>query len=215
MNAFTSRLRPAWAWLTEARHLWGATAIIVVALFLSLRAGATEQVIRLTGLVLQLLGIASVDQPELQPNGRPTQNGLFHMAAQEAKNGRRPAERVRVYEKLRQGIWSYNGLFELVDSWRESDGKRLVFRFRLLAIEDVALDSASEVQPPARRRIIPSHVKVEVWKRDGGRCVICGATDELHFDHDVPFSKGGASITAANVQLLCARHNLEKKDSIA
>ena len=55
---------------------------------------------------------------------------------------------------------------------------------------------------------------VEVWKRDGGKCVICGASNELHFDHDVPFSRGGTSIAAANVQLLCARHNLEKRDSI-
>jgi 5-methylcytosine-specific restriction endonuclease McrA len=57
-------------------------------------------------------------------------------------------------------------------------------------------------------------VKLEVWKRDDGKCVVCGASDELHFDHDVPFSLGGTSISAANVQLLCARHNLEKHDSI-
>lgn len=36
--------------------------------------------------------------------------------------------------------------------------------------------------------------------------------DNLHFDHDVPRSKGGSSITAANVKLLCARHNLQKSD---
>jgi 5-methylcytosine-specific restriction endonuclease McrA len=53
-----------------------------------------------------------------------------------------------------------------------------------------------------------------VWKRDQGRCVQCDATDNLHFDHDVPFSKGGSSITAANVKLLCARHNLAKSDKI-
>ena len=26
-----------------------------------------------------------------------------------------------------------------------------------------------------RRRIIPSHVKLEVWQRDAGKCAICGA----------------------------------------
>jgi 5-methylcytosine-specific restriction endonuclease McrA len=57
-------------------------------------------------------------------------------------------------------------------------------------------------------------VKQEVWKRDQGRCVECGATDELHFDHVVPFSKGGTSLTAENVQLLCARHNLMKSANI-
>ncbi len=30
---------------------------------------------------------------------------------QDHKEGRRPPERVRVYEKLRKGIWSYNGAF--------------------------------------------------------------------------------------------------------
>ena len=33
-------------------------------------------------------------------------------------------------------------------------------------------------------------------------------------DHDIPFSKGGSSLTAANVRLLCAKHNLEKSDKI-
>ncbi len=31
-----------------------------------------------------------------------------------------------------------------------------------------------------------------------------------HFDHDLPYSKGGTSITEDNVQLMCARHNFEK-----
>jgi len=44
--------------------------------------------------------------------------------------------------------------------------------------------------------------------------VTCGASDELHFDHIVPYSKGGSSELAANIQLLCARHNLQKSDRI-
>lgn len=66
----------------------------------------------------------------------------------------------------------------------------------------------------ARRRDIPTAVKREVWRRDGGRCVVCGATDELHFDHILPFSRGGTSLVSENVQLLCARHNIEKRDRI-
>jgi len=65
-----------------------------------------------------------------------------------------------------------------------------------------------------RSRIIPSTVKKAVWERDKGRCVMCGATDELHFDHDLPYSKGGTSITADNVKILCARHNLRKSSKI-
>ncbi|MCB0750248.1 MAG: HNH endonuclease, partial [Ignavibacteriae bacterium] len=45
-------------------------------------------------------------------------------------------------------------------------------------------------------------------------CVLCGSTDELHFDHDLPYSKGGTSISVNNVRILCARHNLAKSDKI-
>jgi HNH endonuclease len=155
-----------------------------------------------------------VDQPERFPKRGLTQNGKFHQAAQEAKDGKRRPERVRVYEKIRTGIWSYNGIFHLVDSWLERDESRSVFKFRLIAVEgDEDLNEPPSINP-TRRRVIPTAVKLAVWKRDGGKCVKCGATDELHFDHDVPWSKGGTSLTEANVQLLCARHNLEKHDHI-
>jgi hypothetical protein len=156
----------------------------------------------------------SVDQPECRPSGSLTQNGLFHRAAQEHKRGEREPERVRVYEKIRQGIWSYNGVFHLLDSWQESDGKRRVFKFRLVAVEDELDAGAGPTIPTQRRRIIPTDVKLEVWRRDRGKCVVCGAGDELHFDHIIPYSKGGTSLSPDNIQLLCARHNLEKSDDI-
>jgi hypothetical protein len=157
-----------------------------------------------------------VDQPESTPSGRLTENGKFYMAAQRCRDGLQEPERVRVYEKLRQGIWSYNGPFHLVDSWQEDDGRRLVFKFKLIPVEEEtgSLPSQAAGLPSRQRRVIPTHVKLEVWRRDKGRCVICGATDELHFDHIIPVSKGGTSLKAENVQLLCARHNLEKRDKI-
>jgi HNH endonuclease len=104
--------------------------------------------------------------------------------------------------------------FHLIDSWRERDKYREVFKYRLVAVEgDESFDSPPQ-RNVQRRRVIPTSVKLTVWKRDGGKCVICGATDELHFDHDLPWSKGGTSITAENVQLLCVRHNLQKHDHI-
>lgn len=157
----------------------------------------------------------AVDQPELTPSGSLTQNGMFHRAAQDTKADLREPERVRVYEKIRQGIWSYNGMFHLVDSWRESDGSRRVFKFKMIAVEEEIPNSSTPIAPSQPRRLIPTHVKLEVWKRDRGRCVKCGATDELHFDHIIPFSRGGTSLSADNVQLLCARHNLEKRDSLS
>jgi hypothetical protein len=155
-----------------------------------------------------------VDQPDQLPSGKLTQNGKFHQAAQEFKAGRRTPERVRVYEKIKSGIWTYNGVFHLVDSWQERDAHRIVFKFRLVAVEGDE-DLAQPVHVDAeRRRVIPTAVKLQVWKRDGGKCCMCGASDELHFDHIVPFSLGGTSLTAENIQLLCVRHNLQKRDRI-
>lgn len=154
------------------------------------------------------------DQPEFTKTVRLTDNGKFHRAAQNFKQFGQPPERVRVYEKLRAGIWSYNGLFHLVDSWTESNGIRKVFKFKLIAIDDDSLSGDGRIESAERSRVIPTHVKLEVWKRDKGRCVECGATDELHFDHVIPYSKGGTSLKAENIQLLCARHNLEKHDKI-
>ena len=155
-----------------------------------------------------------VDQLEKTSSGGLTQNGKFHAAAQAAKAGRRTPERVRVYEKIRPGIWAYNGVFHLVDSWVESDEKRRVFKFKLIAVEGEEDLTTRPLSTSLRRRIIPTAVKLAVWKRDGGKCVECGSDNELHFDHDLPWSKGGTSITEANVQLLCARHNLQKSDRI-
>ena len=45
-------------------------------------------------------------------------------------------------------------------------------------------------------------------------CVLCGSKENLHFDHDLPYSKGGSSLTSANVKILCAKHNLSKSSKI-
>jgi hypothetical protein len=156
-----------------------------------------------------------VDQPRILPSGRLTPNGYFALAVEEFKAGKRPPERVRVYEKLFPGVWSDRGEFELVDYTQKRIGGRRVFRFLLLAVAGQRqAEELPGVVPVSR--CIPSEVKKEVWKRDGGRCTFpgIGKTDNLHFDHDIPFSKGGSSMTAANVRLLCARHNLRKHDKI-
>jgi 5-methylcytosine-specific restriction endonuclease McrA len=84
-------------------------------------------------------------------------------------------------------------------------------------VENVTDQTAAEDPPDRfseRSRIIPTNVKLEVWARDNAKCVICGETNELHFDHVLPYSKGGTSLKAENIQLLCARHNLIKSANI-
>jgi hypothetical protein len=126
-----------------------------------------------------------------------------------------PPERVSVFEKIRTGIWVYNGIFELIDYWIEDSAGRKVFKFKLKSTS--ASDHHRFTKGPLSLeddRIIPSWVKLEVWKRDQGRCQKCGMGSSLHFDHIIPYSKGGSSKDPANIQILCGQHNLAKRDNI-
>lgn len=60
MTISISRIRALWPWLTEARYAWLAAGVILVALVISLRPHTPEPVIRITGLILQVLGIGTV-----------------------------------------------------------------------------------------------------------------------------------------------------------
>ena len=155
-----------------------------------------------------------IDQPATTSTGQLTENGKFYKAAHEFKQGTRPPERVRVYEKIKQGIWSYNGIFHLIDSWTEISNGRKVYKFKLAAVEGEEDLSKPIPLKSKARRVIPTFVKLEVWKRDGGKCGQCGATKDLHFDHIIPYSKGGSSNTPENIQLLCGKHNIQKYDKI-
>ena len=155
----------------------------------------------------------TVDQPIANPNGTLTANGLFYQAATRYKRNKTQPELVKVYEKIRPGIWVYNGLFELIDAWQETSNARNVFKFKLEMVDDSEYH-AIEQSEIDHSRLIPASVKLEVWKRDKGRCVLCGSKDNLHFDHIIPYSKGGSSLVAENIQLLCARHNLAKRSNI-
>jgi hypothetical protein len=153
-----------------------------------------------------------VDQPLQTPKGSWTENGKFFRAATDFKSGlRKKAELVKVYEKIADGIWCYKGFFELLDAKFLPIGGRRVFKFYLRPVERKLLGRIEELP---HNRLIPTHVKIEVWRRDRGRCVICGSDKNLHYDHEIPFSKGGSSLTAGNVRLLCVKHNLEKSDKI-
>ena len=154
-----------------------------------------------------------VDQPMSNPGGTLTQNGLFYQAASRYKQNQSSPELVKVYEKIHSGIWVYNGIFKLVDAWQEVSNARRVFKFKLEMVEEVN-DFVGKQREIEHNRLIPASVKLTVWKRDKGQCVVCGSRDNLHFDHIIPYSKGGSSLVADNIQLLCVRHNLAKKDKI-
>ena len=65
------------------------------------------------------------------------------------------------------------------------------------------------------RSLMTDDLRYRVMKRDGFRCVLCGATIDdgvkLHVDHIVPVSKGGRT-EMSNLRTLCERCNLGKSD---
>jgi hypothetical protein len=154
------------------------------------------------------------DQPRYLPTGRLTQNGFFIKTVEDAKSDLSKPEVVKVYEKIVDGVWSLKGFFELLDYKVVHDGKRNVFRYILKLTDPPDGLKEYKAQDIPHTRLVPSEIKKEVYKRDKGRCVICGSTTNLHYDHDLPYSKGGTSLTAQNVRLLCQIHNLKKSAKI-
>ena len=77
-----------------------------------------------------------VDQPLNTPNGTLTENGKFFTAAQsyKMKLSEEP-HKVKVYEKIKDGIWCYKGFFNLVDAALVNSGRRNVFKFYLKPVE--------------------------------------------------------------------------------
>tara|TARA_B100001079_G_scaffold168369_1_gene144474 strand:+ start:3782 stop:4129 length:348 start_codon:yes stop_codon:yes gene_type:complete len=75
------------------------------------------------------------------------------------------------------------------------------------------LGNSVEREENEQSRHISQSVKDKVWRRDQGKCVECGSSNRLEFDHIIPFAKGGAN-TYRNIQLLCEKCNRSKSDKI-
>ena len=102
------------------------------------------------------------------------------------------------------------GYYNLIKAYEKTEGKREVFKFLLEPSLEEEVSENSDYTDLLHNRTIPGEVQREVYLRDQGKCRICGSSDNLHFDHILPFSKGGSSKVTSNIQLLCARHNVQK-----
>ena len=94
---------------------------------------------------------------------------------------------------------------------------RIKEKYRIRQLEKIVrqelIDSGELFGDEPKRPPIPREIVDAVNKRDGGRCVYCGSTQNLQLDHIIPFSKGGAT-TLENMQLLCQKCNVEKSNKI-
>lgn len=99
----------------------------------------------------------------------------------------------------------------------EAIKEKLLKKKRKEQLEKMALrelmDEGILFPEAGKRPPIPKDVVDAVWRRDGGRCVYCGSTENLQLDHIIPFSKGGAT-TVENLQLLCQECNLQRSNKI-
>jgi 5-methylcytosine-specific restriction endonuclease McrA len=63
------------------------------------------------------------------------------------------------------------------------------------------------------RAPIPSKLARSVVERDGQRCLECGSSEVLQFDHIIPVALGGAT-SLENLQILCGDCNRSKSDTL-
>lgn len=129
----------------------------------------------------------------------------------------RKAEQIPI--KLNQIIWIYKSSFYRVQGIYTDE------QFKLLIMEDFDKErrkferlkhkfSTDEEESTIRRPRIPENIRVEVWRRDSGKCARCQSRENLEYDHIIPLSKGGSN-TARNIELLCEKCNRSKGAEIA
>lgn len=113
--------------------------------------------------------------------------------------------------------WTHSGLFWADAELTDEEVELLLFdreRRRDAKFDRLRKIRARETDlAGARRERIPDEVRAFVWERDEGRCVTCGAKDDLQFDHVIPVARGGGA-SVDNIQILCGDCNRQKSDSI-
>ncbi|GEM_PF-6461076 len=115
--------------------------------------------------------------------------------------------------------WAYKGYVYGVDDYYNDDEIKLLIleefdkERRLFEKLKAKFDETKVNESGYERPRISENVRVEVWRRDGGKCARCGSREKLEYDHIVPISKGGSN-TARNIELLCEKHNRSKSNNI-
>jgi hypothetical protein len=63
---------------------------------------------------------------------------------------------------------------------------------------------ATERPGPIGKPLPSSWVRMHVWWRDQGRCVLCEKREGVWFDYIIPLREGGSN-TERNIRLMCER----------
>lgn len=140
--------------------------------------------------------------------------GNFQHDMQRSEN-----EPVKLDSYGQNDIWIFKGCgFRCAGSYSDDQFRLLILEefdkerrhFEKLRLKFDTLDVQESVQPRPR---ISEKARIEVWRRDGGKCARCGSRERLEYDHIVPISKGGSN-TTRNIELLCEKCNRSKGSKI-
>lgn len=132
-----------------------------------------------------------------------------YIAEQEAEAKRKGSMEYRLELEERMRAAAEREKEEIAAALKERQRRRELEKL----VRQELIDSGELFGDQTKRPPIPREVVDAVYRRDQGRCVYCGSTENLQLDHIIPFSKGGAT-TLENLQLLCQKCNLEKSNKI-
>jgi len=116
------------------------------------------------------------------------------------------------------GRHSVAEIAEVVNLWHKNNGKAKGYKmhpvttergvmFQALKLGFISQDELDEYDKQrkktrAKKNYVPKSVRAAVLQRDGYKCLLCGATQDLTIDHIVSVDKGGSS-DIDNLQTLC------------
>jgi hypothetical protein len=167
--------------------------------------------------------------PELIKKTFYNQNKIkeYEQAVQEAPPLRKPEKGFyfnienNLTEQMKEKARPIVPVFEFIFYYASPQGRNYYERKYLYSAEELLpffgkAESAKVTKETIQyeRSIMTDSLRYDIMKRDGFRCVLCGATAEdgvkLHVDHIKPVSKGGKT-EHSNLRTLCERCNLGKK----
>jgi hypothetical protein len=109
---------------------------------------------------------------------------------------------VFIVRKRGRQCWWWRGAFY----WESGDYGPEELRSLLLMVERDDLQGLAWELKLHPAKPIPEDVKRLVFKRDGGRCLVCGSNELIQYAHLVPHSRGGRN-DPQNLHLVCAGCN--------
>ena len=146
-------------------------------------------------------------------SGRRTFDARWSRAEVEAIAAQQAESPVELVRHDQRAYWIFKDCFYWEDDGLSAEDVKALALQRIRK-QDRQLANAhslmrAEEAGQALRPPVSIEIRRAVFERDGGRCVECGGSFDLQYDHVIPFSLGGAT-TVENLQLLCADCNRGK-----